>query len=359
MIDISGITPIKQLFHNVWIDVYPKRVHINEIKFWRENARNILDFNLLTTQEGKELDKIPERKIINFLSSQPRLKLDKLAESIKKNGVRVPLIILQDGILLDGNRRYFACKLIQYEAEDERKKLPEVLESIQTYVITAIDERNKQKVLAEANFVDDYRVEWDLDVRANVISAYYSTCKKAGMSEDKIYAEIFDVYSVEKREVDDYISALKIANEFIRTGDNNNQQLKRRTIVQNKFLYFWEFSNKALRGRSALEKDEIPKVKGLFFLMMFNDKFKNFKQVEPMIRSVRDEYSWNLLVKSKGTKIDMVEAIYKESKAVKSVEDKFRNFSKWLEKLTADKLTKATYLLIEKIIKKLQGIISS
>lgn len=364
-IDISGIAPGNKLFHNVWINVYPTVIHINQIFFWPENARNLLDFEMLTNELDKKLDVIPEREIIKFLAKQPRLKLGDLKKSISQNGVRVPLIVLDDGTLLDGNRRYFACKLIQYEEEDKGRKLSKVLGEIPVDVIKSqdIDEKKKEKILAEANFVPDYKIEWTLDVKAKIIRDFYDERKNEGMEEDAIYEEILDVYSVVKKDVKDYIAAFTIVDEFINCKANRIDELKRRQIIQQKFVYFWEFNNKALRGRSPLTDEELPAVKELFFNMMLNDRFKNIKQIEPMARAIREEDSWQLLIESSGTKIDLVEAIYMENKATRSVDDKFRNFFKWLNKqesenLNKESLTGAVIRIIEDIIKKLQSIIN-
>ena len=101
--------PIKQLFHNEWLDVYPQLISFREIKFWPENHRTELAFDILEDQEGKPISKLTLIEITDFLVGRNDLRLVPLAGSIEKNGVRVPLIVLVDGTLLDGNRRYFGC----------------------------------------------------------------------------------------------------------------------------------------------------------------------------------------------------------------------------------------------------------
>ncbi len=360
MIDIARIRPEKKLFHNEKIPVYSTNVHIDEIFFWPANARNILDFDLLTNQKGKKLDELNEIDIVRFLSKQPRLKLGDLKRSIEKNGVRVPLIILDDGTLLDGNRRYFACKLLQYEYVNANRELPEILQHVPVYVIKNkdIDEIKKEKILAEANFVPDYKVEWTLDVKAKVIREFYEICKKKGMEDENIFEEIVNVYSVQKRDAKDYIEALKIADKFLNASKNKADELKRRQILQGKFVYFWEFYNKATKSRSALDEIEFPRVRKLFFEMMLTDKFEKMKQIEPMIRAFRDDYLWELLIESKGSKIDLVEALYMEKKALKSIEDKIRNFSKWVTKLSSAELTKSARKLLQDLIQEIKNILS-
>jgi hypothetical protein len=343
----------KQLFHNEWIDVYSQPVSFKEIKFWPENHRTELAFDILEAQKGKPISKLTLTEITDFLVERKNLKLAYLARSIEKNGVRVPLIILDDGTLLDGNRRYFACSYISNEAKKQGKPEPEVLSKIPVWVIKTkdISERTKQKILAEANFVEDYKVPWPLDVKAKIIDEFYKSCIKEGIDKDKIYEEIKDVYAKEKDEVDAYIDTIKLTEEFVssasRTARNDFRQ-----IVQEHFLYFWEFRDKALKGRSPLDpKQELPKVKRLFFKMMELGRFKNYKQVEPMIKSVRDEHAWKLLSSSVGSKIDMVEALFKEERAVKSAEDKIRNFLTWLrDKSDHQRFNNTTFILLEKLV---------
>jgi len=343
----------KQLFHNEWLDVFPRPVSFGDIKFWPENHRTELAFDILESKEGKPISKLTLDEITDFLVGRDELKLVRLAGSIQKNGVRVPLIVLDDGTLLDGNRRYFACSYIANEAKKHGKPEPKVLSQIPVWAIKTkdINERTKQKILAEANFVEDYKVPWPLDVKAKIIDDFYKSCIKEGKNKSEVYEEIRNVYAVEKGEVDAYIETIRLTSEFIRTASRAAKD-KFRQIVQEQFLYFWEFRNKALKGRNPLDpKKELPKVKRLFFEMMSLQRFKNFKQVEPMVRSVRDKYTWELLSKSKGAKIDQIEAIIKEQKAIKSTEDKVRNFLRWLQtKARSSTFTKATLTLLEKLV---------
>lgn len=352
-ISTSGIQPQKQLFHNQPLDVYPKKLKFEDIKFWPENYRTVLAFDILEAQKKKLLSEITLSEITEFIVQRPELELIDLAGSIARNGIRVPLIVLDDGTLLDGNRRYFACSHLCHDAKNKNKHRPKLLDEIPAYVIksSAIDERMRFKILAEANYVPDYKVEWSLDVKAGVIYNYFQNCRKDGrMTDEEAYAEIKDVFGEDRSAVDAYIESVTLTEEFIRSASSDKRNVFREQ-VQGKFLYFWEFRNKAMRGRAVLDQEkELPKVKKLFFKMMETDRFKNFKQVEPMIRAVRDEYSWELLISSQGSKIDQVEAIYKEHKAIRSAEDKIRNFLRWLGQAEIQSFTNAAVKLLEELV---------
>jgi hypothetical protein len=350
----TDISPQKQLFHNQKLNVYPKNLKFEDILFWPENYRTVLAFDILEAQEKKPLSKITLNEITQFLAQRSDLELVDLSSSIERNGIRVPLIVLDDGTLLDGNRRYFACSYLLHDAENRSQPRPKLLDEIPAWVIKSsdIDERMRFKILAEANYVPDHKVEWSLDVKAGVIYDYFQNCRKDGyMSDEAAYAEIKDVFGEEKSDVDAYIESVALTKEFIASASSEKQKNDFREQVQGKFLYFWEFRNKAMRGRAVLDqKIELPKVKKLFFKMIETDRFKNFKQVEPMIRAIRDEYSWDLLISSHGSKIDQVEALYKESKAIRTVEDKIRNFHRWLQQADIKSFTIAAVKLLEELI---------
>ena len=360
-IDAEGIPPEKQLFHDIKLNVYPRKISINEITFWPENARNLLDFTILEKDHNSDLADIDEKDIIMALAKRPEMKLADLKRSIMHNGVRVPLIIQDDGTLLDGNRRYFASKLLQYEKEKKKEALPETLKEISVWVILTkdLDDKKKDKILAEANFVPDYKVKWPLDVRVKVIARHYKDLKDAGKQEEEIYSEIIDTFAIKKQEIKDYIAASTLAKEFIDIAGDEKEEFLCRRILESKFVYFWEFYNKACKGQGALRDEELSRSKEMFFKLMRHGKLKNIKQVEPAAKAVRDKYSWQILSESQGDKIKLVQSIFLEKKETKSIEDKIRNFVTWFEEVGEEKLqdennvTKATYKLIGQLVDKL------
>jgi hypothetical protein len=348
-IDVSGIKPRKELFHNEKVDVYPRTLKFEEIKFWPDNLRTILTFDLLKSQNNKtDINAFTLNEIVDFLKEQKIMKLPELAKSIKDNNVRVPLIICDDGRLLDGNRRYFACAYLLF-TEKER---PPLLDLIPVKIIkkSDIDEKIEYKILAEANFVSDYKIPWTLDVKARVIYEYFKKCVSKKMSEEAIYSEIKEVFSLKKSEVKAYVESIELSKEFIENPKLTGKKEKLREVVQDNFVYFWEFRNKAMFGRGALSPKDLETVKKLFFLMMRNDRFKNMKQVEPMIKSFNSSGDWALMIKTGGLAIDEIEINFKENRSTRSAEDKVRNFLNWLdEKVDISTFSKATYGLLEKI----------
>src|ERR1039457_1389263 len=108
----------KKLFHNEWINVYPTTLPLEKINFWKENNRTSFTFERLCRLKKKTLKELSIEDITRFVAEQDIHKLQILTDSIKRNGVQVPLIIRDDGKLLDGNRRYFACEWLKMQHVD-------------------------------------------------------------------------------------------------------------------------------------------------------------------------------------------------------------------------------------------------
>ena len=142
VISTQGLPSKRELFHNDWITVYPTELPLSKITYWPENDRTKFTFERLERVEKKKLADISFDKVMDFVTSLPLHKLDDLSRSIQSNGVRVPLIVLDDGTLLDGNRRFFASHLLRQRAQKSKLSEPEVLKHIPVWIIKTADLRD-------------------------------------------------------------------------------------------------------------------------------------------------------------------------------------------------------------------------
>ncbi len=334
----------KKLFHNQWINVYPAILPLDKIHYWPDNNRTIFTFERLCRLKKKELDKIPLEEITRFVAEQDIHKLQVLADSIGRNGVQVPLIIRDDGKLLDGNRRYFACHWLKIQCEERGKPLPESLSQIPVQIIRKADltDTLELKILAEANFIPDLKVAWPLDAQARAVEEYYQRFRKEKKADhETAIAEVVAVFGVQKHHAEALLDTLELTKKFIAEGSNIDEKLRRREIVEEKFVHLWEFRNKAMKGNRALDDaTELGEVREMFFQFMARGRdnpIKNIKQIEPLIQARRDKTAWSLLKESKGAKLPVVVSMMNEKKEVRKAEDKIRVFLAWLK--DADDLT--------------------
>lgn len=337
IIPTDKIKPQKKLFHNEWINVYPTNLPLSGINYWKENNRTIFTFERLCIVKQKKLEDLSVDEITQFIAEQDIHKLQVLAESIGRNGVQVPLIIRDDGKLLDGNRRYFACQWLQKQCKDHNKPVPSTLQDIPVLVIRTKDlsQTLELKILAEANFIPDLKVSWPLDAQARAVEAYYQELQQKNVDHDAAIVEAVGVFGINRSRIIDFLDTLKLTKVFINEGANEDERIERRVIVEDRFVYFWEFVNKAMKGRGAFDNPtELAEVRGMFFELIGKGRdtpIKNVKQVEPLVQAKRDETAWNMLKESKGAKLSVVVSMVNEKKEVRKDEDKIRIFLAWLK----------------------------
>ncbi len=336
----------RKLFHNQRINVYPTTLPLDKIHFWAENNRTVFTFERLERFKKKALDKIPLEEITRFVAEQDIHKLQVLADSVGRNGVQVPLVIRDDGKLLDGNRRYFACQWLKIQCLERGKPVPESLNQIPVQVIRKADltDTLELKILAEANFIPDLKVPWPLDAQARAVEEYYKQIRKEKkIDHEAALAEVYAVFGerLTKSHTEALMDTLKLSQQFVSEGSDSDEKNHRREVVEEKFVYLWEFRNKAMKGSRALDDSkELSEVRDMFFQFMAKGRdnpIKNIKQIEPLIQARRDSTAWSLLTESNGAKLSVVVSMMNEKKEVRKAEDKIRIFLSWLK--GADDLT--------------------
>lgn len=326
---VKGLSPKEKTFHDTAIQVYETEVNISNVTYWKENARTVFDFALLLHNKGvSSLDEIDERDIVDFLyKERKRLKLQQLAESIFHNGIKNPIVLSMDGRLLDGNRRFFACKILEKEG-----KASQFLTKIPALLIPTdqLDPEKELKILAEANFVDDCKVPWPLDVKAKMVAEHVERLVKVGEDERKAKATVAKLYGIKLQDVKDYMDAKSLADEFIRLGKNKKETLERRDLTSAHFVYFWEFLNKAMKGRDALKEEQIMDAKKEFHRLLLGRQIRNIKQIEAIARSCKVGLSTMLSKVESSSQLTELEIAYREAKAFRDKKMKAESFRMWL-----------------------------
>ena len=329
-------------FHDVSINVYPDFLPLSKIHFWKDNNRTIFTFDRLKRLKNKDISDIPIEEITQFIADQDIHKLQSLADSIGRNGVQVPLIIRDDGKLLDGNRRYFACQLLKMQLAEDGKSLPKALLQIPVLIIRKADLDKKEtlelKILAEANFIPDLKLPWSLDAQARAVKEFYDQVKgKKGNDEETALAEVVSVCGISRQRARDLLGSLELTEVFIKDGESEDEKIRRRSIVEEKFVYFWEFSNKAMKGSGEYKDiDELKEVREMFFTLMAkgsSNPITNVKQVEPLVQAKREKTIWRLFKESNWQKVKVTVSAMLEKKEIRKADDKIRLFSEWLENI--------------------------
>jgi hypothetical protein len=337
-INIDNIQPQNMLFHNEWIRVFPTYLPLESINYWRDNSRTLFTFERLCSLKGKrEIEDISIEEITTFVAEQDIHKLQALADSIERRGVLVPLIITDEGKLLDGNRRYFACQWLKMKFSERSLQLPDEISTIPVQVIRKADltDELELKILAEANFIPDLKTAWPLEAQARIVEKYYLKISRDKKSNtETILDELTKTFGISRQRATDFLGALKLAEEFIEEKNDHDNHLKRRAIVEDKFLYFLEFQNKATKGRDAYKiYDELQEVKEMFFTQLNKGRdtpIKNVRHVKSLVQAKRNDFAWRILKESNGAKLPVISSMIDNNNKMRKAEDRIRFFLAWL-----------------------------
>jgi hypothetical protein len=340
-------------FHDEEVEVYEGTCDVENIRLWHGNYRTLLDFQHLAELTGKtKTGKITEKEFIEYIIGQGLHKIPELAESIKANGVRVPLVVSYGQELLDGNRRLLACK---YLLSGDDKKLPTF--SVAPVKCTAphIGESLKLKIIAEMNFLPDYKEEWPREVRAQFAIQLFQDAIAKYKDESKAYKHVEYFLKLDKADVKRFQAVLVMLKEYAeyveKEGKKARQEAER--FGRSKFQFFEEFYNKALAGRSPVK--DAAEAKQLLYRYVRNQQLLSMLKVREFAEIIRYEPARKLLKKEDGT-FRVAQQLYNDFSQQKEVSIRVKSFCEWLETLTTKEknqiepeLKKRLLKLVEKL----------
>lgn len=348
-------TPIASTarFHDEVVEVYEGMCEVENIHLWHGNYRTLLDFEHLAQLTGKTKSvKIGENEFIEYIILQGLHNIPDLAESIKINGVRVPIIVSHGQELLDGNRRLLACK---YLLSAEKERLPTF--SIVPVKCTApnIGESLKLKIIAEMNFLPDYKEPWPREVRAEFAIQQFKDALVKFKNEDKAYEHVEYFLHLKKADVKRFQAVLEMLCEYSdfveKEGKKARQEAER--FGRSKFQFFEEFYNKALAGKKPVKGST--EAKQLLYRYVRNQQLASMIKVREFAEIIRYEPARKLLEKEDGT-FRIAQQIYNDYSQQQEVSIRVTSFCEWLESLSAKEkeqitpeLNKRLFQLVQKI----------
>ena len=110
--------PVMMRFNSVPISLFGTEGEPDLIKGWRQNPRIDMILQHWRHAGNRSADAYPDGDellelmlqddVINSREDRRTFSIKDLGEDVKRNGVRVPIIVTRDGMLIDGNRRKFA-----------------------------------------------------------------------------------------------------------------------------------------------------------------------------------------------------------------------------------------------------------
>jgi hypothetical protein len=218
-------------------------VRVSDIRAFVDNRRTDRQVAILR----KKLQRVPtDAELFEFFKDDPDLEIERLAENIIQNGLRVPLVISYDKVLLDGNRRYFAHRWIV----KNRPELKASFETVKAWVLSKefSDPRNKLRIVTEYNFLEDLRIKWNDYVKAKLLWEEYNDARK-----EHTYDTLTELYGgpgFGKGKVVEFIKTYEIIMEYIRQSDDEDEAIAK---ASENFIWFQQLQRS---NRDEIRNDE-------------------------------------------------------------------------------------------------------
>lgn len=276
--EILQSTPEPQVtqkqFNGKKLVIWEGEIDVDNIIGWVNNRRLDLEIKRFRDQHaGREPD---NDEIFAIMKSVKDFKLKDLADDIRVNLVRVPIVVSSKGKLLDGNRRYYAVRMILESLKDDDPAKADFT-SIPAWVLESNKEEDEERIIVQENFYQSYKVEWTYYIKAQQI---YQDLQKKDPTKT-----VAQRYNWSEGAIRDTRRIMELIDDFLvfattEPDDENEElglglpQVEAERIAAENYQYFNE-AQKSFRNRLEQDLD----FKQQFFLWIHQKKFASFPEV--------------------------------------------------------------------------------
>lgn len=224
---VRSVSPVPQ-FNGITVPMTEGFVDVASIRLWAENPRS----ELHTVQFRERHGRLPTaEELLGLMTGEIRLPgakaadpfaLKPLARSIARKGVEQPIIVTDDGIILDGNRRFGATQVIMSDREFEIGDR-ERARWVRVWKLTegATDDQ-KLAVVNSLNFEPELKLPWPEFVKARRVTAEYDQLRRergqharlTESAEREVRREVAKGFAITIQEVTRYVRMVRWADDF-------------------------------------------------------------------------------------------------------------------------------------------------
>ena len=304
----QDVCPIPH-FNGIPVSMRDGFVSVETLRLWDQNPRSVLhteefsELNKGRPPDPDELYRLVTGKI--QLPGSPKrdpFELRPLARSIARKGVERPIIVTDEGVVLDGNRRWAASMLViedrDFETEEkERARWVRVWKLGPKATQDQID-----AVVVALNFEPDLKEPWPEYVKARRVTELYDDlCERKGerlstTGRKEIRREVAKQFAITMQDVTRYVNMVRWAEDFQdyhTTMGRDPGAVRHRTNE----IFQWFYEIDAGRGheklRTHIEADE--NVRAITYDLMY-DVLDSGAQVRALHKVVPDPDAWQLVL---------------------------------------------------------------
>ena len=333
-------------------------IDIEKVEGWVDNPRITLQAKKMKEMTGDR--PLTQDEVFEIMKNDSKVRIKALRDDILKNGVKEPLILSKKLRLLDGNRRFFAVKLL-LEGMSQTDPSRSDYSKLPVYVLSgSTSNEDEAMVLVEENFSPSHKQEWPDYVKAIFIKKDWDD----GLATDDIAVK----YNWPKRKVSETLNIIKIQDDFISYAEGEvdmedefggglglSENDAERMVSDN-----FQFFNEAQKSfRNQLESDIDFKIN--FFKWIASKKFASFPEVRVAYEAWTDPEARSVLMSDEPTAAKEAKAIldYKKRVIKGKNEAKLRveDFIKFLDGMTTAEISGIPEATLEKLKNSMELVI--
>lgn len=344
-------------FHHRKVEGWSGYVKTRDIIGWVENVRIAL-FVEKWKRDNSDQNPTNEEILDWMLTDQYKeFDLASLGDSIVKNGVRQAVVLMHDGTLLDGNRRYFASLHKLRESEKKADTLTmKMVNYLPAFVLSpACTHEDLDAVLVEENFVESCRKEWPSFIRAGQVFDKYKELSVSRISKSAAISQLAERFGMEKGKIDRWIKMMNLIDEFhdyhTEMDEEEGREPKDEYEVKWRSQKYFEYFDELTKSSVARTLDSDPELKDKVMDRLYDEEFQSFKQIRslPAIAAdirARDKF---MLGEGKSAVTDAIDwvTVTGVTKKALNVNDRVLSFLRFLSNLTAQDMDKMELDTIE------------
>lgn len=355
-----GVVKPTPWFHGKEVPMYCGFAKTSDIQLWDGNERLAIHLGQFQKTQGRDpspdelLAIMTSKMALPGVSESDEFKIVELARSIASNGVQKPPILDVDGTLLDGNRRVAACYYIlrSNEFAPEQKRRADYVFVWQLTEHATEDDR--RLVVVSLNFESDFKEDWPDYVKARKVYEDWRTLlaleprDPGPRREAELKRQLSMRYALgpETSVVNRFIKMIEWADRFeeYQIEEKKRDRFEVKHKANRYFQYFDELAKGAQPGGVAYALNQNDTFRHLVFDLLFEGKFRNWKQIRDLkyiyeneeareiLRKARDESDVEAAEEHMDNASSIAHTRRAESREL-GANTRIETFVKWLEEL--------------------------
>ena len=281
--------PVTLRFNSRPITLFRTEADPRLIKGWVANPRIEMILRRWRNTGHRSPDAHPDEEELlrlmlqdDDISRRKTFLIQELGEDVKRNGVRDPIIVTWDGILLDGNRRKFAVMWALSEMGGAGPEHRQLLERIPVLFLPEnASEADKKSIVIQENYAESLKQPWPEVVTNGALYNKYLELSDLATGDDdlairKRLQEEFPRFGV--TDIRNRIETWRVIEEFRGEYSDDIDEDDMERLINDQFQYFRQANDTYRRQNSYHE----PEFRELLFKGVLHNLFPSFASVREL-----------------------------------------------------------------------------